>query len=408
MQNISTNMTEILRAKYEIDDRVQKAWFINPGMLFSMIFTKDKTMNANNEWYAGHKWRRASTGVQSQLLLSDKLIMFAVITLNDGSGNVLRRRMLSIAAEKFASTSSYRKLLSLDMPNDDSRIADALQMLSQRPETQSMPPVQFGINVPFTIASIYGAENDVYLLLDIQAVGRFDAMGTEDVNKEMLRRIIASSATICPTCKGVYPAFENMLPSTGAQIFAGGRRLLQTSSAQFFDGSMTILLVYDKNVGDAIMLSYPDVLMSIYSAQNYSSSLLATTKNMTALQRLAADLSNNYVLVNNITAHAGDKQINIVVRMEDSLVLTPPAKTPHHPNKEIDVSVFGEMQSNWYWRTDRYVYCNPDVVTPGTPPDLSKCQDISLSTSSANSSGRSFDPLIATIFLAASFILFWT
>lgn len=30
-KEMSTNMTDILRAKYEIDDRVKKAWFINPG-----------------------------------------------------------------------------------------------------------------------------------------------------------------------------------------------------------------------------------------------------------------------------------------------------------------------------------------------------------------------------------------
>jgi hypothetical protein len=53
---------------------VDETWFINPGNRWNVPLT---------------------SGAQSSLLLTDKLILFAVITLNDGSGNILRRRLLS-------------------------------------------------------------------------------------------------------------------------------------------------------------------------------------------------------------------------------------------------------------------------------------------------------------------------
>lgn len=54
-----------------------KAWFISPA----------------------HRWTVTSTSAQSRLLLSDKLVLFAVIVLNDGSGNIMRRRLLSFASQ---------------------------------------------------------------------------------------------------------------------------------------------------------------------------------------------------------------------------------------------------------------------------------------------------------------------
>jgi hypothetical protein len=73
---LAANMTALVRSNFGINDRVNRAWFINPG----------------------NRWNVPLTGgAQSSLLLTDKLILFAVITLNDGSGNILRRRLLSFS-----------------------------------------------------------------------------------------------------------------------------------------------------------------------------------------------------------------------------------------------------------------------------------------------------------------------
>lgn len=384
-KDLSANMTSILRSKYSVDDRVRKAWFINPG----------------------HKWRRASTGVQSQLLLSDRVIIFAAVTLNDGSGNILRRRMLEFTHQQAAvsasqSFGSRRDLLSLPSPNDDARFADALQSLVQRPATESMPPVMFGINVPLTIASIYGEEQEMYLLLTIEAVGRFDGLDAEQVNKEMMRRVMENQKTICSTCKGVYPAFENMLPasSSSASLSPSARRLLQQQKQQqLFDGSVTILLVYEKGTSNAIVLSYPDILMSIYN-NSFTSSLLPSSTDATALEKLALYLSNNNIFVSNVTAQS-NQNINIVVTTKESIVLSHQQITPKPEDmpQHIDVQVYGMDAGKWHWNGEKFKICEEDMVQDGHP-QFDKCTDVP-------SSARSFDPMIGTIFLVASLLIFW-
>lgn len=81
--SLAANMTSLVRSNFAIDDRVNKAWFVNPG----------------NRWNVP-----MSGGYQSDLLLSDKLILVAVVTLNDGAGNVLRRRLMSFST--FSSSAS--------------------------------------------------------------------------------------------------------------------------------------------------------------------------------------------------------------------------------------------------------------------------------------------------------------
>lgn len=118
--------------------------------------------------------------MQSQLLLSDSLIMFASITLNDGAGNILRRRMLSMSSN---SVTGERRLLGIQPLDDEARISSALQSIANKPVSEPMPPLQFGIDTPYTVASVYGVENEKYFLATIEAVGRFDGMTTEQVNQ---------------------------------------------------------------------------------------------------------------------------------------------------------------------------------------------------------------------------------
>lgn len=389
-RDLSTNMTSILRSRYDLDDRVRKAWFINPG----------------------RKWRRATTGVQSQLLLSDKVIIFAVITLNDGSGNILRRRMLEFTTLNSISTSALnsglvsldsqnsRQLLAFQQPDDETRLQQALQSLVQKPVTDSMPPLAFGINVPFTVASIYGEEQQTYLLLTIQAIGRFDGLTTEEVNREMMRRIMQNQKSVCTSCRAVYPAFENMLPSASTTT---GRRLLQQQQQTLFDGSVTILLVYEKDTNNAIVISYPDILMSIYNT-NFTGSLLPTVTNQTALQKLAEFLSNNNIFVSNVTVQT-PQNINILVSRTDSLFIPAGNSTnpPPAASHDIDVQVYGMEASKWKWdnRKARFLVCEKDPQPDSTTGELdfSKCSDVP-------SSAKSLDPWKGIVFLAASVLLF--
>lgn len=169
-RDLAANMTGLVHRKFGVDDRVQKAWFVNPA----------------------NQWTVKSTGAQSKLLLSDKLIMFAVIVLKDGSGNIMRRRLLSFSSAEGRQQVpiadfllpkvhvSDRHLLQENPPASavttitDQQVSELLQKMSKEPRTGVMPPVDFGANIPYTLASVYGVEKKHNVFLEIGAVGVFD------------------------------------------------------------------------------------------------------------------------------------------------------------------------------------------------------------------------------------------
>ncbi len=374
-----THKHRIVRSRYSVDDRTKKAWFIS----------------------SGHKWRRASTSAQSQLLLSDSLIVFASVTLNDGSGNVLRRRMLSMASSSQNMMRGRRNLLMPEV-NDEERLKTALQQLAAKPATESMPPLKFGIDVPYSIAKIYGEEQQKYLLISIDAIGRFDSMTTEQVNSEIMGRILANKDKVCSQCRAVYPAFENMLPSSTA---GAKRRLLQTSSEGYFAGSVTILLVYDSTMENAIILSYPDILMSIYD-EKFTPSLLPSTASDSTLQKLASDLKNLNVFVETVKLAYPQSQVNVVVSRQDSLVYpngTMPTPVPNSNMLEINMGVYNSEYVKWTWKgdTQMFMICRTDRDCEQVPDTWKK------SSSSSIFKRGHFDNWAVTVFLAASLVIFW-
>jgi len=232
-----------------------------------------------------NKWTIRSTGAQSRLLLSDRMILYAVIALNDGNGKILRRRLLAMASSPDSSSSSLvslgefpvsvfggdvddekrvqrRSLLQTAASStatelstiSEQQVATILQKLSENPRTGVMPPIDYNVDVPYTLASVYGIENRFYLLLEVNAVGKFDSAVTrQQVNDEFMRRIMANQAVVCKECSGIYPAFSNMevtASATGRRQSNTGRRrrnLLQTASnTNQFAGTVSILLVYDQ------------------------------------------------------------------------------------------------------------------------------------------------------------------
>lgn len=230
--DLATNMTSLLRKKYKVDDRVNKAWFVNPG----------------------NKWTVTSTGAQSRLLLSDKLIMFAVIVLNDGNGKILRRRLLAFSSEDGGKAiapvadliepdvhEGGRHLLQTQASTSsasvisEEQVAALLQQMQEKPRTGVMPPVDFQVDIPYSIASVYGQEDKYYMFLDVQAVGVFDGSQwtQQQVNDEFMRRMLANQKAFCTECSGIYPAFKNMVDASTLAAPAA-RRLLQAGTGTIY------------------------------------------------------------------------------------------------------------------------------------------------------------------------------
>jgi hypothetical protein len=83
-RKLATNMTQLVQSNFQIDDCINKAWFINPGNCWNVQMLP--TIQA-----------------QRALLLSDKMILFAIVTLNNGGGNILRCHLLSLVPSPSAS-----------------------------------------------------------------------------------------------------------------------------------------------------------------------------------------------------------------------------------------------------------------------------------------------------------------
>jgi hypothetical protein len=287
--------------------------------------------------------------------MSDSLIVFASVTLNDGSGNVLRRRMLSMASSP--QSMGRRTLLNIPQINDEERFKNALQQVALNPATESFPPLSFGVDVPYSIASIYGEENQKYMLINIDAIGRFDGMTTQQVNAEIMARVLRNKDKVCPKCRDVHPAFENMLPSSG---IVGQRRRSLLQQGAYYAGSVTILLVYDSTMQNAIVISYPDILMSIYN-KDFTPSLLPQTSTDEALSKLAADLNDMNVFVNSVKLAYPQAQVNVLVSMQDSLVYPdgtiPNSTVPDSTMQDINMGIYNAEYTKWVWKTDKFQSC---------------------------------------------------
>ena len=293
---ISANMTELVRSNFEVNDRFNKAWFVSPA----------------NRWNVP-----LSGGAQSGLLLSDKLILFAVITLNDGSGNVLRRRLLSFSppsglsrfggrgmlaihrdaeygAAAAAAAAGNRHLLSVPpIQSDAEAFLDALRTLENSPRVGTLPPLGFNIDVPRAAATVYGKESKGYAIMSMKMQGVLDTRRVqsdptleEALGAEIYRRLAENKDRFCPQCEGVYPVFTNAQvvassSTSGSQQLSLGtarrRNLLQASNTTgtpapapstgttTVAGTVSILLVYDPSlVGSYI--SFGNLSQVVYSS----------------------------------------------------------------------------------------------------------------------------------------------
>lgn len=165
-RELAANMTGLVRSRYAIDDRIKKAYYINPG----------------------HKWvaPQGST-YQSLLKLSDKMIALAAVVLMDGQGNQVRRRLLSTVVEgnPAAPSAARRELLqagaapstaSVQLVPYEQKLAESLAVLADAPRTGTLPPLDFAVDIPQTLTEILGIPPDKPRgALDITLHARFSA-----------------------------------------------------------------------------------------------------------------------------------------------------------------------------------------------------------------------------------------
>jgi hypothetical protein len=295
---LASNMTSLVRRNFNIDDRVRKAWFVNPG----------------NRWNIP-----MSNGYQSDLLLSDKIIIVAMITLNDGDGNVLRRRLLSFSSSSSSSSASSGEMATLlsddhgvvvprmgrallqsplsaseyvsvpvkasQAEPDDGVIRDTLRSIMQEPRAGTLPTIQFNIDVPETMTRIFGVEGSPFTVLEFLVYGRFDEKvglynGMEQIGREFQRRMQENKQMYCPACEKVVTVFNNMQPYTldpsevsSSAVGGAGRRrrrnLLQAGEVPkgFGVGTYSVMLVYNKDLFNKQnhSLNFADVQNAVYS-----------------------------------------------------------------------------------------------------------------------------------------------
>ena len=115
----AANFTNLVRAHYDVNDRYNKAWFINPGYT----------------WAAS-----ATAGAQSILSLSDKMILVAVITIDDENAATGRRRMILEASVDKGTGKTSQTMRSLSQTEADG--VTALRHVAESPISSRLPSIQ--------------------------------------------------------------------------------------------------------------------------------------------------------------------------------------------------------------------------------------------------------------------------
>lgn len=242
-KDLASNFTALARSNFGIDDRVTKMWFINPG----------------------YNWPNPTgAAAQSTLHLSDKLMAFAIITLNNGQGNAIRRRLLTLEASPSAagagtrtaapsfkvlssldldasggashpghpanarrsgsteaqpaagtklsmttagttpSAASHRRSLAYQPKSDQEKIAEAMSTIAQAPRQGVMPTIAYDVDVGQQMAKILALPDNRWGMVDLDVIGRFpDNVEDKSVRNIIAARITTNMAKCAPTA--AYP-----------------------------------------------------------------------------------------------------------------------------------------------------------------------------------------------------------
>ena len=296
-KDLATNFTNLVRSNFAIDDRITKAWFVNPG----------------------YNWATVNTASQSSLQLSDRLLALALITLNNGEGQPVRRRLLTLQGKEvpvgtgkqivFETLSSRdvgpahdqapsrrepRKFgTSPHLPagavppkrqgrrnarrsatltpapkTDEAKIKEAFNAIAKHPREGALPPVSYDVNVGRQIANILNIKHDRWGMVDVSVAGKFhNAVTTSEINDMISARLKRNMGRFCATCNSLFPVFYNIekvhqnhlsqqqhATATGD---AGKRRmLLQTletdSELVAHKGTVSVMFSYQKEHNDLV------------------------------------------------------------------------------------------------------------------------------------------------------------
>jgi hypothetical protein len=222
---LATNMTAIVNQKYNINNKGNQAWYINPG----------------------YKWAGDNSAI------SDKVIIIAVMVLDDGV-NFGNRRLLSVVESSTKAVaapvkSTGRNLLTTFTPeSDEQKIMDALQQIAGNGRTGAITPIDFNVEVTQELANILTMSNSSWAAFQLKLLGKFSSSYTEASIVQMLgQRLTDNIATLCASCARAIPVFNNLMATTSTDPVpvTAGRRLLQNApTLTTYNGTVTILVSY--------------------------------------------------------------------------------------------------------------------------------------------------------------------
>lgn len=190
-RELATNMTDLIRDKYEINNLLSRAWYVNPGF----------------------PWPTPSGSTSLQL--ADKMIAVAAVTLRDtATGKTAGRRLLNI----------------VNNPGT-TQLAHTIQ---KTPLQATSPTLQFQTNVTDTIRRIFEVDPSqqwalVELVVHIHSLG-----GNLKTYRDRLdRELHANPHWFQPHCTQVHRLFKNVYAT------------IQPAPTQY-EGRITYLLVFEQ------------------------------------------------------------------------------------------------------------------------------------------------------------------
>jgi cysteine-rich repeat protein len=193
--DLAASMTDIVRTKYAIDNRLSRAWYVNPGFNWPIHLQDSK---------------------QTYFQLADQMIVIAAVSLHGldpVDPSPARRRILQVATSP--SLENYRR---------------HIQQLQDTPISATTPAIHFTTDVPQTIANMFSVpENTNWLLVDMDIQVRDVTTSLQETYRELALTI---KQDICPECIDVHIVFHNIIVTSQVQV------------------TMTLLLTTNQDVAD--------------------------------------------------------------------------------------------------------------------------------------------------------------
>lgn len=204
--DLARNFTNLIRNKYDINDRYRKAYYLNPGYKWTM---------------------QAGAAPQSLLSLSDKMIMFAVMTLDDDTGFEKRRRML------------------LQVTTEGGVVTNTFQKIVENPIGGVFPSLDYqAVDQYKQIASVYGM-TERYNVIGIKIKGGFNPeLSKTGLRDRVQKALRASKGGFAPQADSLWVVHFKQ-----TEVMPIGRRLLQVPGYLDFAADVEMLLNFsDFNV----------------------------------------------------------------------------------------------------------------------------------------------------------------